>query len=161
MPFWGYEWRKKTWKPHNWTKKSLLPCSALCVQGCTSCIFSPTQSHCSPLRLQEVVFMHWSLRWSRTAYSEGWRAYSSRQWKRGTWWKGKWEFGGINNPDGGLLSHSYRAKILIKLCILTVIAEHFFVFERVSVFIPVCMRGCVCTDVSFSHLFSALILDLQ
>lgn len=55
----------------------------------------------------------------------------------------------MNNPDDGLLSHCNRAKILIKLCILTVIAEHFCVFECMRVFIPVCMRGCVCTDVSF------------
>lgn len=32
--------------------------------------------------------------------------------------------GGITKPELGLLSHCNRAKILIKLCILTVIAEH-------------------------------------
>lgn len=35
----------------------------------------------------------------------------------------------MNNPDDGLLSHCNRAKILIKLCILTVIAEHFCVLS--------------------------------
>lgn len=64
-----------------------------------------------------------------------------------------------NKPDGGLLSHSNRAKILINLCILTFIAEHFFVFERK--FIPVCMRDLCVHRCVFSHLFSALILDLQ
>lgn len=68
----------------------------------------------------------------------------------------------MNNPDDRLLSHCNRAKILIKLCILTVIAEHFCVFECMRVFIPVCLRGCVCVHrCIFFHLFSALILDLQ
>lgn len=48
------------------------------------------------------------------------------------------EFGGTNTADGGLLSHSNPAKILIKLCRLTVVADN-FVFARVRVFIPVCM----------------------
>lgn len=41
-------------------------------------------------------------------------------------WEGNWVFGGINNPEDGLLSYCYRAKILITLWILTVIAEHVY-----------------------------------
>lgn len=37
--------------------------------------------------------------------------------------------GGINHPHVGLHSYCNRAKLLIKLCILTVITEHFCVFE--------------------------------
>lgn len=62
-------------------------CPALCVQGCTSCTYSPSRSHCTPLRVQGVVFMHWSLRWGRTkAWSEG-----KRQWAGATRGKRKWE----------------------------------------------------------------------
>lgn len=35
------------------------------------------------------------------------------------------DFGGTDNTDGGLLSHSNPAKILIKLCRLTVVADNF------------------------------------
>lgn len=75
--------------------------------------------------------------------------------------KGTENLEGLTIRYDGLLSHCNRAKILIKLCILTVIAEHFCVFECMRVLLPVCMRSCVCTDASFFHLFSALILDLQ
>lgn len=63
--------------------------------------------------------------------------------------KGTENLEGLTIRYDGLLSHCNRAKILIKLCILTVIAEHFCVFECMRVLLPVCMRSCVCTDVSF------------
>lgn len=85
--------------------------------------------------------------------------YSSWQRERAAGWELR-RFGGINNPDVGLLSHCNRARILTKLCILTVIAEHFGVFECMRVFIPVCMRGCVHRCIFF-NVFSALISDLQ
>lgn len=62
-------------------------------------------------------------------------------------------FGWINNPDIGRLSHCNRAKILIKLWILTVIAEHFFVLI-VCVCSYLYERLCVCAQM---YLFSPLV----
>lgn len=151
--FGGYEWRRTTEHHITWLK-TVCSLTQPSLNRAVPHVHTVPPSHTAVSSGCEEHWMQWSLRWSRTAQSDGWRGKGiivagSEKGAQDGHWEGNWVFGRINNPDVGLLSHCNRAKILIKLCILTVIAEHFCVFECVRVFIPVCMRGCVCTDVSF------------